>query len=302
MQPVRGSATRLRRATDIVMAAYLAGTGLLILIFRESVPAWPLLLAAHGAGAALLLLLDRVPERLPAAAGFVRDWYPLFLFPVLYKEVELLAAAFGNWGLTQLVYEWESVLFAGQPAVYLADSLPFLPLSEYLHACYFAYLALLPVIGGYWYFNGRRGAFHEMLLVVALIYAACFTFYILFPVDSPFYRVESPGEPLASGWAFQLVHFFAERGGARGGAFPSTHVAISTGIWLVCRRRDRRLAALLFFFVPGLYVATVYGRFHYALDVVAGWAVALVAFATLDRVLRARAGKQDRRPVAAQRA
>ena len=86
-------------------------------------------------------------------------------------------------------------------------------------------------------------------------------------MDSPFYLYEPIGEPLAGNFFYELVHLMARQGGARGGAFPSSHVSVSTVVLLMVWYHDRRLGYFLAPIVAGIYVATVYGRFHYALDV-----------------------------------
>jgi membrane-associated phospholipid phosphatase len=82
-------------------------------------------------------------------------------------------------------------------------------------------------------------------------------------------------EPLSSHFFYKLVHFVSDRGGARGGAFPSSHVSITTVLWLTAWVRQRPIALWSSPIVAGLIFATVYGRFHYVLDVIAGLALAV---------------------------
>jgi membrane-associated phospholipid phosphatase len=201
------------------------------------------------------------------------DWYPALAFPLLYKQVEFLAESIGNWGLTQIIQRWEIQIFNGHPSLWLGEAFPSVFLSEYLHFCYFSYILLLPAIGAYWYFRGDRNAFHDLLFLLAVTYYLSFLFFILYPVDSPYYLFTKLDAPAANGPVFKLVHFISGMGGARGGAFPSLHVSISTVILLTALRYKRRLFFFLVPVVGGIYAATLYGRFHYALDVIAGMAL-----------------------------
>ena len=246
------------------------------------------MVAAHaGVSAVLIILLRR--RSLSGVVQALLDWHPLVLFPILYKEVEWLAAAIGDWRLTNSIPAIEAALFHGQPSLYLSERLSVVPLSEYLHFCYLAYLIILPAVAAYWYTCGRRTAFHELLLLLTAAMLGSYLFFILFPVDSPYYRFEHLGPPLAGHFFFDLVHQVSARGGARGGAFPSAHVSGAVIVWLVVWRHQSRLAVLLSPFVLGLIVATVYGRFHYLLDALAGLALALtvVAIAHSTRSMRA---------------
>jgi len=217
-------------------------------------------------------LILRLPSsnRSPhALRQFLVDWYPVLLFPILYKEVEHLASAFGNWSLTWLVRDLETSLFHGQPSIYLSERLPWVPLSEFLHFSYLAYIFLIPGIGGYWYAK-HRPYFFELIFVATLTYLTSYLFYILFPVDSPFYLATPLGPPFAGHLFYDLVHIVSRHGGARGGAFPSSHVSIATMIFLLTWHRERRLCLFISPVILGIIIATVYGRFHYALDVIAG--------------------------------
>ena len=214
-----------------------------------------------------------------------RDWHPLVLFPVLYREVEVLAAVMGDWRLTETVAATEAALFGGQPSLYLSERLPFVPLSEYLHFCYLAYVVVIPAVAAWWYAGGRRAAFHELVLLLAAVMYSSYLFFILFPVDSPYYRFDRLAAPLAGNPFFDLVHAMSARGGARGGAFPSAHVSGAVVVVLVAWRHQWRLAVALVPIVVGLIVATVYGRFHYAVDAIAGVGLALTVVG-LYKILR----------------
>lgn len=279
------------KRVDTVIGLYLVVTAVVIGAHATSFPAWRGFVAVHLLLAALVFGLRFLSPTRGAFRG-LRDWYPAIAFPLLYKEVELLAGAFGNWGLTGPLQSVETTLFGGHPSLYLSAVAPYVLLSEYLHLCYFSFVLWLPVIGGYWYFSGRRDAYEDLLLIVSLTFATSYLFYILFPVDSPFYLFEPLKRSFQGKPFYELVHFVSSRGGARGGAFPSTHVSVSTVIWLVVFRHSRRLAIWLAPVYAGLVVATVYGRFHYAVDVLAGWGVAFALF-QLKTVLERRLASRE---------
>ena len=262
------------RRTTTLTASYLAITAALIAIFGNGVPRRYWLVAAHVTCAASLLILDRARPR--GILLVLRDWHPLMLFPLLYKEVELLAAVIGDWRLTAAIPAWESVLFDGQPSQYLSERLAWVPLSEYLHFCYAAYVIVIPSVAAYWYVSGRRVAFGELLLMLSTVMLGSYLFFIVLPVDSPYYLSPYPGPPLAGHFFFGLVHQMSGLGGARGGAFPSAHVSGAIVVILVAWRHQRRLAYLLLPIIGGVMMATVYGRFHYVLDTLAGAGLAIV--------------------------
>ena len=182
----------------MVTALYLAITAALIAILGYGVPARVWLIAAHLMLCGALLILNGARP----SAGILRvilDWHPLLVFPFLYKEVQLLAPVIGDWRLTAAIPAWESALFAGQPGLYLSERLAFVPLSEYLHFCYLSYVIVIPSVSAYWYFSGRRTAFGELLLMLSIVLFGSYLFFILLPVDSPYYLSPRLGPPLYSG-------------------------------------------------------------------------------------------------------
>jgi membrane-associated phospholipid phosphatase len=262
------------RWTTILMASYLALTAALITILGHSVPGRASLVVLHLTLAASLLILDRSR---PSAGMLrvIRDWHPLLLFPFLYKEVELLAWGIGDWRLTAAIPAWESALFGGQPSLYLSERLAFVPLSEYLHFCYLSYVIVVPSVAAYWYVSGRRAAFGELLLLLSTVMLGSYLFFIVLPVDSPYYLSQRLGPPLSGHFFFDLVHHVSARGGARGGAFPSAHVSGAVVVSLVAWRHQPRLTYLLVPITASVMIATVYGRFHYVLDALAGAGLAI---------------------------
>ena len=260
--------------TNTLTASYLAITAALIAVLGNGVPGRVWLVAAHLTLSGSLLILNRARP----SAGILRvlrDWHPVLLFPLLYKEVELLAPVLGDWRLTAAIPAWESVLFAGQPSLYLSERLAFVPLSEYLHFCYLSYVIVIPAVAAYWYVSGRQAAFGELLLLLSTVLLGSYLFFILLPVDSPYYLSQRLGPPLSGHFFFDLVHQISARGGARGGAFPSAHVSGTVVVSLVAWRHQRRLAYLLVPLTGSLMFAAVYGRFHYVLDTLAGAALAI---------------------------
>ena len=119
-------------------------------------------------------------------------------------------------------------------------------------------------------------AFGELLLMLSTVMLGSYLFFIVLPVDSPYYLSPHLGPPLSGHFFFDLVHQMSARGGARGGAFPSAHVSGAVVVTLVAWRHQRRLAYLLVPITGSVMFATVYGRFHYVLDALAGAALAIV--------------------------
>ncbi len=202
---------------------------------------------------------------------WLHDLYPLLLVPLLYFELDLLSQIAGGKVYDELVLVWENALFGETPALWLSERFPCLWFSEFCHACYLCFYLLIPALAFRLY---GRPEFHRFLLGVESVYLISFLIQIVFPVLGP-RPLLPPLAPELQGPMWWLCHYLAGQGAAAAAAFPSSHVAIGAAVAVGSFRFDRAsfpFFAIVFF---GLSIATVYGRFHYAVDGLAG--VALVA-------------------------
>lgn len=280
--PLPGStADRVIRVAGMFTIAYLvAGVGPLVLHARASADWRPL--AAHLlvlVAAALVMVSHRAWLR-P-----VRDWLPLALGPFLYVELRWLIEGMGRPHADAVVQGWERALFPGAPAATWAASVPVRWISEALHVAYASYYLLVYLPPAILYARGRRQAYAATLLALALVYAACFTAYLFFPVDGPRFLVGPAAAPDGPVRAF-VLHLL-DVGSSRGTAFPSSHVAASLVASLSALRHQPRIGIVVSIFTVGLAAATVYGGFHYAVDAMAGGMVGLAAWLSANALCRA---------------
>lgn len=282
------------RPHEVVAAAYLGLTGLLVVALADPLRPWLPLLAAHAAAAGLLLgAFPRLPER--GAARVLRDWLPFLALPLAYAEVERLNDLVGGGFHDRTILRLEAAVFGTQPSLALRSLLPSKPLSEYLHLAYFSYYALGPAYALPLYLRGRRAAYRQSLTVLFLVFAICYVAFVLWPVAGPWYVFRRP-DPDAMGWVFPHVeHAVLAAAASVGAAFPSSHVAAAVAGWLLAFRFDRSVFLVFAAFVPALAVGTVYGGFHYALDAAAGVAVGAAGYAAGMRLHAALGGEVESR-------
>lgn len=163
----------------------------------------------------------------------------------------------------------DRMLLGTTPAMLTAKwNSPFL--TEVLSGCYllffpavlaaFAAGILRPLSGGVRLFDG-----------LISIYALGFLGYSLVPASGPHLAVpEAFPAPLAGGVLTQFNSSLVEAGSNRVDAFPSLHAAVTVFLMAWLWPRHRRLFFALLAPAAGLCAATIYLRYHYAVDVFAG--------------------------------
>ncbi len=151
------------------------------------------------------------------------------------------------------------------------------PLTDALSLCYGLFI---PYFGTslIWYFLGDLRVARRFFAGLVGLYSIGFLGYLLVPASGPYlafarlYHV-----PLAGGWLTQANAALVDVGGNKVDVFPSLHGAASAFVLAFDYRHSRGRFWLFLVPVVGLWFSTVYLRYHYLVDLVAGFALAAVA-------------------------
>jgi membrane-associated phospholipid phosphatase len=281
---------------DCATQAYLALVGLLILLFHNAtVPGWPRLFAAHAAGLVLIHLLIQAHARWRRALllDVLRHFYPVLLYTAFFIETGSLNRMFCRDYLDPVVAQWEQTLFGCQPSVLFMHKLPYLAVSELFYASYFSYYVMIFGVGLALFLRSRRQFFHYVSVVSFLFYV-CYIIYIFLPVIGSrifFRQVEGYTPPAATqqlaitdaypeavqaGVFFRLMKWVYRVFEAPGAALPSSHVAVALCTVFFSFLYLRRIRYMHLGVAILLCLATIYCRYHYAIDVLAGLVTAAV--------------------------
>jgi len=244
--------------------------------------------ALNAVTLATLLALRRYRERAAWLAG-AANLFPALLLLVTYRESGLLLTPDSTHHLDYVFIRWDRALLQSQVVhAVLQAGAPWL--EHYLELAYLLCYPLVPLGVAAIQYGSHRGATREsvaqrrralddfwaaVLLATLFIYAE----YPFFPLTPP--RVlfgDMPGPhvaPLLRRLNFWLLDHYS----VQACIFPSGHVAAVTAVALAVRKHVPRLGALFLFLAASVAVATVYGRYHYAADAVAGAMVGVAAYA-----------------------
>ena len=284
--------TRSYRFVDYATQVYLLLVGVLILFFQKGrVPHFHLFLLAHVAGVLAIHVFVAGSARRPENRffSFFRHFYPLMLYAFLYRESEQLNLMFMDKYLDPAFIALEEWIFGFQPAVVFMNAFPHPLVSEFFYMSYFSYYVMIAGVGLALYFR-RREAFWHFLAVLSFLFYVCFLVFIFLPVAGPpaffmdipryldqqrlpYYPLEFPAS-VTLGPFFHIMGFLYSAFETGGGAFPSSHVAAALCVLFFSWRYLPRVRHLILAATLALSFATVYCRYHYAVDVFAGAATA----------------------------
>ena len=246
-----------------------------------------------GASAALCGAADVfAPYALPVAAAAcawpivrrrrwavdVLDWLPFPFVVLTYGMLHALVPACWAATIDPWLAEADRALLGEHAGVLLEPLVS--PALTTLMAAFYASYYVLPVSLAAWWWRRDRRAFRELMVGEVGALFVGYLGYLYLPAIGPHAHLPAAtfGTALEGDFIGAVIRGLNE---VHGGvfprdAFPSLHTANAVTIVLVALRRERRVLWVYGPAVAGLIAATVYLRFHYVVDVVAGAALAVV--------------------------
>src|SRR3990167_4699197 len=199
-----------------------------------------------------------------------------------FQTAGLLSRAFHDNPLDNYIIQFEKKWFGDKnPSIRLSEVFHFNWLSELLHLCYLSYFLLLYGVPFYFYCQHDYAAFYQFEFAELLILLSAFLTHSVVPVLSPRTLFEKIQSPMRYGLIYRATHAIVQSGSADGTAFPSTHVAIGTLMLLMAFHMHTVFFYGVALLALGLIICTVYGRFHYVVDLLAGMVYGCVVFMIL---------------------
>lgn len=231
--------------------------------------------------AALIVIANLEQGRWSIPITKLRDWLPIVYTLVAFREMELfLPLSYSG----QLERGWVRLdrLVLNQwhlrPAVeHFGPAIPI-----YLEICYLLVYALAPICVAILYLLRKRvlaDRFWTIFLAGTLLAYGLFPY---FPSQPPRFAFPNLDNPDFNTAIRQLNVSILNKGSIHAGVFPSAHVSSAFACaWamFVLLPRHKSIGWVLLFYAVSVSVATIYGRYHYTADVIAGFGVSLVAAA-----------------------
>lgn len=211
--------------------------------------------------------------------SIARDWMPLALTLVAYREMDWFTRLASDHHLEFRWIEWDrSMLYAGglKPAIESLGAL----VPTYLELCYLLVYAVGPFTVAILYFVHRRDRVNEVLFVYLAGTLAAYALFPYFPSAPP--RTLFTGSDLPSQMTTlrQFNLWIVNGYGIHSSVFPSAHVSSAfSAAWALLRYLPQRktFGWGMLIYAASVALATVYGRYHYGIDVAAGLGVSLLA-------------------------
>ena len=213
------------------------------------------------------------------AISISRDFIPMIVTLIAFREMEYFLPVDFSHHFENIWIGWDRIFLDGWHVRAVIEKLGFI-LPVYLEFCYLLVYGLPFYCVGALYGEGKRPELDRFLVVYLTGTLLAYALFPFFPSQPPrlvFPNVDNPGITTVlrrlNLWILQsaTIHI---------GVFPSAHVSsafsAAWGMFLLLPRKKIFGWALLFY-AGSVSLATIYGRYHYVADVLAGFGVSLIA-------------------------
>jgi membrane-associated phospholipid phosphatase len=274
------------RRSECVIVAFLIYAAVSAAILPVRPPVRPLTIALNAgilACYALLVYADRLRRR--EFLSVVRDWFPLVLVLLAYRQMGWFALPMTEHPLENSWVVWDRLLLRGggrQAIEFLGPVLPAI-----LEISYALVYTLGPFGVAVVYLYRRRERVDAFLFPFLLAVLLCYAQFPYWPSEPP--RTIFPGEDFPTyDTVFRRFNWWMLGGyGIHTSVFPSAHVAGAFSAFFGMRialPEHKWVARFLLVMAILIATATVYGRYHYLADALAGFAMAVLAFLVARRL------------------
>jgi membrane-associated phospholipid phosphatase len=219
---------------------------------------------------------------------FWRHWYPhlffLFCFEELGKLVHLVSPRWQDAKLIAADY-W---LTGVHPSIWL-ERFATPGRNDFMQFAYLTYFTYLLLVGGILYYRRDWRGYWSVMTYSAVAYGIGYVIAICFPIQSPWFSMAGMWQAKLQGGPFTAaIDFIEHYGRVRGAAFPSEHVAGSfAALWGAWRHR-RWLFWVMLPLVLCMCASTIWGRYHYAVDIFGGITTGTLGYAIGEWVMQKR--------------
>lgn len=218
---------------------------------------------------------------------WVRDVFNLLMCWSMYMSLSTLMQA-PTWRDDWLIAA-DRFLFRCDPTVWL-ERFVAPSLTNALAAAYATLFVYIPVLFLVLMSRSDRRALRDFLLGIVIASFFGYLGYVLVPAIGPQFTladkhtVDLLGQPSAK-IAQQALFFLIDCNRIHGDCFPSMHTCLAVLCLLYAWRWSRLCFWVFLPFVASLVFSTVYLRYHYVVDVIAGLALAAACYGSTPKLL-----------------
>ena len=265
---------------EVFFGGFLLVTWLRLMVCEGPLDLNALLYLAMLLGCVAMLALCVARET--RARWFARLWYYAVIMNVTFMTMGSTAMKIVARRQDAMLQRIDAACVGVTPSV-TAQALVTPWLTEIMSLCYLLFFPYLFISLIYYAWRGLT-VFRQLTVGLFTLYALGFLGYSTVPAAGPYLALPDAFSVPLTGWAITRFNAYVVASGSNGvDVFPSLHCAVSCFLLFFDRQHTRWRFRLYLAPCVCLWLATIYLRYHYLVDVVAGFALAAFALCILAR-------------------
>ncbi|MFA6571305.1 MAG: phosphatase PAP2 family protein [Bacteroidota bacterium] len=237
-----------------------------------------------------VISISTVTQKMNAGSLFIafRKLYVIPVIFLIYSQVQHYIAVINPHDYDNILIAWDRAIFGTDPTKFF-QKISYPVLTEYFQLAYMTYFIMPFIHGIEIHFRKSNEEFNHFAAILLFSFYTSYLLYFFFPAIGPRFTLHEfanlPNE-LPGLWLTDFFRNIIDTGGGiiQGTAYPSAHVNrdcmpsghtyITTLNMYIAYRFKSRLRYPIYIFGISLIIATVYLRYHYVVDILAGLACA----------------------------
>jgi len=265
------------RPADTITIIFLLFFTAMTIFFYQNVPKASFLIRTYVVLIVTQLIIIRFKNRGNVIGFFYDLIFPTLCVMIIFDSLGGLVHYINPKDVDPELIKLDYMIFNGHPTVMLEKIMSPL-LTDILQVAYTTYYFIPVSFGAIVLMKNRREDFNRTLFLILLCFYLSYFGYILMPAVGPRFTIDHLQNAELRGLfiAEPIQNFLNRLEGIKRDAFPSGHTAIPLVVLYLAYRFKRRLFWILLPIVAALIFSTVYCRYHYVVDIIAGFGLALL--------------------------
>ena len=266
------------RIEDLLTIAFCGIMALLTVSHREKIPNWVIHTFIDLLTALICFLIPWTTASKKDSFSFhLRHWYVIIVVPLNFMNLKGVIHGINPNNYDPLLIHIDHMLFGVNPTQWLQKWInPWL--TEYLQWAYMSYFFIPIILGLTLYKKKNYRGFRISTTIILIAFYLSYLGYLVVPAIGP--RFTLPHDiPLKGVFLTDqlkaLLNFLEP---TPHDCFPSGHTAVAMVCLLLANRFSKRLYWVYLVLVSSLILSTVYHRYHYVIDIIAGILLALISW------------------------
>lgn len=265
---------------ELFTISLVAALNLLIVLYADIRQA-PVIFSINTAALILMLAVPYIHRAYPVEwLTRARELYIILIGGFVYFEHHYLVPLINPHDIDDILINIDRYLFMGNDPTVLLESFTLPIFTELLGIAYVSYYLLPTSLMVLLYFKGKRAEFHAATAIILLSLYICYLGYYAFPAIGPRFTLNHlQSVPLSGLVSYEFIRdTILKLEGVTRDCCPSGHTFVSMTAALLAYRYFKPFFKTAFVWASIIVVSTVYLRYHYVIDVIAGFILAMILF------------------------